>query len=125
MQHYNLRKKRAPKYSHMKTFGYVNANVKTISYLNSLRAISISHEPNLETTMMTHCILLQYATKKGINIGERDIRSCQKELDKLHKIMDMQPRLYRDMTDEHKRRDISYVMFLKKKRYGLTKEGGG
>ena len=74
---------------------------------------------------MTHCILSQYATNKGINIGERDIRAWQKELEKLHKVMAMQPRLLIYLISEHKRRDLSYVMFLKKKIYGLIKEGGG
>ena len=56
-QRYNIRNKRAPKYYHMKTVGYLNYHVKTISHLNILRAISKFHNPDHETTLMTHYLL--------------------------------------------------------------------
>ena len=83
----------------MKTGRYLNDHVKTISHLNILRAIYEFHKTNLETNLVTHYILSQHGTKKGIKIfGDRGVRAVQKGLDKLHIRKVIQPRLPRDLN---------------------------
>ena len=75
-------KKRAPYYSHIKTVGYLNAHVKTISHLNLLRVISKSRKTDIETTIVTHYLLLQYVIKKVIKLFvKHGVRSVWKDLE--------------------------------------------
>ena len=77
-QCFNIRKKRAPNYRHMKTVGYLSAHVKK-SHLNVLSAIAKFHKPDIETTLVINYLLSQYAMKKGINLfGERGVRELRK-----------------------------------------------
>ena len=74
---------------------------------------------------MTHYLLSQYGTKKGIKIfDEHGTRVAQKEIEQLHNRKAIKPRLSIDMTVEHKIRTVSYIMLLKEKRYGLIKGRG-
>ena len=111
--------KRAPNFSHVNTVSYLNAHIKIISHLNVLIAIAKFHKPNVETNMVNHYLLSQYVMKKWIKMfGERGVRAFQKGLDQLHYRKAIKTRFPRELTAEQKRISISYLMFLKEKRYG-------
>ena len=75
---------------------------------------------------MIHYLLSQYVTKKIIKLfGERGVREFWKKLEKLHDRKVIQPRLTIELTADHKRISISYLMFLNEKRYGSIKKRGG
>ena len=98
---YNISKKRAPNYSHVKTVGYINTHVKIISRLNVMSAIAKFHKPDIETTLVTHYLLSQYITNKLIKLfNEHGVRSVRRELEQLHDRKLIQPRLPRDITAE-------------------------
>ena len=92
----------------MKTVGYLKTHVKTIYHQNVLNEITKFHKSDIETTLVTHYLLSQYGTKKGIKLfGERGMRAIRKELEQLHGRKAIQPRLTRDQTDEQKIRYLS------------------
>ena len=65
----------------MKTVGYLNAHVKTISHINVLITIAKFYKPGVDTNMVNHYLLSQYGMKKGIKLfGERGVRAVRKDL---------------------------------------------
>jgi len=74
---------------------------------------------------LEYVALTQYNLKQGLKIyGEAAAEAVLKEMKQLHDRKTIQPRYAHQLTLEHKRKALAYLMFIKEKRCGLIKGRG-
>jgi hypothetical protein len=111
---YNLRQRKKPSFTHLKTFSDVHVNVRAAH-------ANVGVPPEQGESLAT----AQMSMNKGLKLFvEAGIEAVRSEMAQLHDRKVMKPVHSRELTPEEWREALAYLMFLKRKRCGKVKGRG-
>jgi hypothetical protein len=111
---YNLRQRKKPSFTHLKTFSDMHVNVG-VAHAN------VGVPPEQGESLAT----AQMSMNKGLTLfSEAGIEAVRSEMAQLHDHKVMKPVHSRELTPEERREALAYLMFLKRKRCGKVKGRG-
>jgi hypothetical protein len=111
---YNLRQRKKPSFTHLKTFSDMHVNVGAV---HANVGVPLEQGESLATAQMS--------MNKGLKLfGEAGIEAVRSEMAQLYDLKVMKPVHSRELTPEERREALAYLMFLKRKRCGKVKGHG-
>jgi hypothetical protein len=111
---YNLRQRKEPSFTHLKTFSDTHVNVGAVH-------ANVGVPPEQGKSLAT----AQMSMNKGLKIfGKAGIEAVRSEMVQLHDRKVMKLVHSRELTPEERREALAYLMFLKRKRCGKVKGRG-
>jgi hypothetical protein len=104
---YNLRQRKEPSFTHLKTFSDMHVNVGAVH-------ANVGVPPEQGESLAT----AQMSMNKGLKIfSKAGIKAVRSEMVQLHDCKVMKPVHSRELTPEERREALAYLMFLKRKRW--------
>jgi hypothetical protein len=111
---YNLRQRKEPSFTHLKTFSDMHVNVGAVH-------ANVGVPPEQGESLAT----AQMSMNKGLKIfNKAGIEAVRSEMVQLHDRKVMKLVHSRELTPEERREALAYLMFLKRKRCGKVKGRG-
>ena len=97
------------------------------AYINVVNSINSFVKPTPTTNIITNnTILTQYSMNQGLQVfGKKGEAAVRKELHQFHYFRVVEPKKPQDLSYEHRRRSLVYLMFLKPKSDEVTIKGRG